>query len=363
MKILYGITKSDIGGAQTHLIQIINHYSLKHDVAVMVGSHGPLVEMLAKNVKVFIIPSLIGSINIKQDIKTIYKMKKIINEFQPDLIHLHSSKAGTLGRIAAKLSKRKSHKVIFTAHGWAYTEGVDRKKRVLYKLIEKQMCKLSDRIICVSDYDKELAILNGFESSKLVTIHNSVRADRPNITNKNRSLNEVRFVMVARFNHPKNQEAVIRALNILQKNTNKKYSLTFIGDGNKLYECKKLVNKLDVKNVEFTGAIKNVNHILNQYDVFILISKYEGLPISIIEAMEKGLAVIASDVGGISELIDNRNGILIDKNNDINAISQAMSKMLNRKIIENLGLNSKKKYMELFNEEIMFKKLDQVYGI
>ena len=109
MKIIYCITKADNGGAQTHLIQLANHFCLHHDVYVIVGDHGPMIEQLDTRVKVIVVDHLVGPIDIKQDILAIKALTQLFSKVQPDVIHLHSSKAGTVGRIANLFQSQKVH--------------------------------------------------------------------------------------------------------------------------------------------------------------------------------------------------------------------------------------------------------------
>lgn len=117
MKIIYCITKADNGGAQTHLIQLANHFCVHHDVYVIVGNHGPMIEQLDARVNVIIIEHLVSPIDFKQDILAVKVLAQLFSKIKPDVIHLHSSKAGTVGRIAKFISKSKDTRVVFTAHG------------------------------------------------------------------------------------------------------------------------------------------------------------------------------------------------------------------------------------------------------
>ena len=100
------------------------------------------------------------------------ELVNLINSLEPDLVSTHSSKAGILGRLSAKICRVP---VIFTAHGWAFTEGVHPIKRIMYIWAERLAAKWSERIICVSDYDRSLALHHSVASNdKIVTIHNGM---------------------------------------------------------------------------------------------------------------------------------------------------------------------------------------------
>lgn len=364
MKIMYGITKGDIGGAQSHVIQLINHYANEHDVYLLVGNNGPMLQQLDKRVKVIIINNLVGPINLKKDLLATREVMMYISRIKPDILHLHSSKAGIIGRIANKFSDHCNPYVIFTAHSWAFTEDIPMIKRNIFKWIEKMAYSLTDKVICVSEYDSKVALDAGFKSNKLVTIHNSLEESQ-NTTytkeNKNINKNTVNFVMVARFAYPKMQLQVVDAikqLNITHKN---KFKFCFIGNGETLKQCKEKVEKLHLQaTIEFLENVNNAREIIEHYDVFVLMSKQEGLPISILEAMAKGLPIIASNVGGINELIDD-NGELIKQNNS-KELTKLMRKYIDFERIRKKGELSKVIYQNRFNPKIMFEKLDEIYG-
>lgn len=383
MKIIYCITKADNGGAQTHLIQLANHFCLHHDVYVIVGDRGPMIEQLDARAKVVVIEHLVGPIDIKQDILAIKALAQFFSKVQPDVIHLHSSKAGTVGRIARLISKSRGARVIFTAHGWAFTEGVKPVKKFIYLMIEKLMSRITDSIICVSKFDEELAVKYRFNQLKLTTIHNGI-ADisvvKQALTNETqesmldvggapvnqydvhveRSLQH-QFVMIARFAYPKLQQNLIAAIAILKSQYRKHAHFTFIGDGLTLNDCKQQVTQAGLDNdVTFLGNVINASNLLSQYDTFILISKHEGLPISIIEAMAKGLPVIASRVGGITELVTN-NGVCV-KNNRPETIAKVLAEYLTADDYDALSNQSRKRYLECFTEEKMIKEVEDVYN-
>lgn len=383
MKIIYCITKADNGGAQTHLIQLANHFCVHHDVYVIVGNHGPMIEQLDARVNVIIIEHLVGPIDFRQDILAVKALAQLFSKIKPDVIHLHSSKAGMVGRIAKFIAKSKDTRVVFTAHGWAFTEGVKPAKKFLYLVIEKLMLRITDSIICVSDFDKQLALKYRFNRLKLTTIHNGI-ADVPAVkqTLKNQAYNNIgevvgmlpnkqdlqinastkhQFVMIARFAYPKLPQNLIAAIEILKLQNKNHAHFTFIGDGPTLNDCQQQVVQAGLENdVTFLGNVINASHLLSQYDTFILISKHEGLPISIIEAMATGLPVIASHVGGISELVTN-NGICM-MNNQPETIAKVLEKYLIDSDYIKMSNQSRKRYLECFTEEKMIKEVEDVYN-
>lgn len=285
-----------------------------------------------------------------------------MKQFQPDLIHCHSSKAGIIGRIAAKMCNIPA---IFTAHGWAFTEGVSEKKRWIYKYIESLMAKYVKKIICVSKYDYNLACaVMPQQAAKLLVLHNGV----PDLVECKKSDSVVdpylRLVMVARFCPPKQQIQIIAAVNALKERYHDiQIKLTLIGDGPELAIVEQQTKTMKYSDsIEFLGAKENAAELLSAYHVFVLISNWEGLPLSILEAMRQGLPVIASDVGGIPETVEDQvTGYLIPRGDQVFLQERIYQLYKNRNLCCHLGEAGRKKYINEFTNELMMKRLLQVY--
>ena len=336
---MYCITSSSWGGAQLHVLELCqNQMKRGNKVIFLVGNNGPLLEKVRriKGVRVILLPSLVREISFVKDITAVIKLRKIIKRERPDIVHLHSSKAGTLGRIA---SIGLNCKVIFTVHGWAFTEGVNSKiKKFIYRTIEKSVSRFTDLFICVSEYDRNLGMERGVlnPNSHVAVIHNgSVMPEKSKVNFSVHS--PVRLVMTARFSAQKNQEGLIRAIKGLPKES---YRLTFVGDGDTIQQCKSLVKRLKLnENIKFVGFKDDVSQYLISNDIYLLITHYEGLPISIIEAMSYGMPIIASDVGGNSELVENgENGYLVSSSDEIK--KSILELMNNFSLIRKMGKKS-----------------------
>lgn len=317
MRVCYLITKADeIGGAQVHVRDLaINMQDLGHDITVITGEKGALVnQLVSNNINVIIDENLQRSINPFLDLLAFISLRKKIKKISPDLLALHSSKAGILGRLVAKSLGIKS---VFTVHGWAFADGISKFKRKMYIIIERFYATfLSDHIITVSEQDKKLALKYNVASNEIMTtVHNGVygRVSNINYTSINK---KIKLVMVARFSEQKDHKTLLMALS---KIDSKLWSLDLIGKGKYLEQTKKLALDYNIsRNVNFLGERNDVLELLQKSDVFILISNWEGYPLSILEAMSCGLPIIASDVGGVNEAVrDGYNGYLVPRNDSV----------------------------------------------
>lgn len=359
MKIAYGITTSRWGGAQQYVYELIlDRLKRKDEVFLIVGEAGELTRRLSeKNIKIYILPELVRNINPVKDFLAILKFRKLLNHISPDIVHLNSSKAGVIGRIAAV--KLKKIKTVFTVHGWAFSEGVPSNfKRIIYVYIERIMSKLTDLIICVSQYDYNLAIKCNVirDRENAIVIHNGVKK---NDYSEMRSVHKpVKLVMIARFSTQKDQAMLIRCLSRVDRNL---FTITFVGDGDTLEDNVKLVKSLKLQdNVNFVGFKKNVSLYLKESDIYILTTHYEGLPISIIEAMSYGLPIVASDVGGNRELITN-NGFLVSNEDDLLKVINVL--LINTDQIVKMGKQSRENFLQNYTLETCLDKTNAQYNI
>ena len=364
MRILYVITKSEIGGAQTHLMEVVRYMHRDgHDVSVVTGTTGWLTnELAAIGVDYKILPDLVREINPAKDIKTINYICRIMEDKHPDIIHCHSSKAGIVGRIAGAI---KNVPAVFTAHGWAFTSGVSPAKRIIYAAIEHIMLGITKRVICVSEFDRKLAkrwFLHNY--NRVITVHNGI-ADKKfsNSTVREYSL-PLKLVSVARFSHQKNNMELIRAVEQINKLYSGSLQLNMVGDGPLLSEAQAYVESYKLEDdVHFLGSRTDVDDILNQNDIFCLISNYEGLPISIIEAMRAEMPIIASDVGGVNELVqDGVNGLLIPRGNIFELVDKLKYILEHKDLIKSMGEASRKIYEEEYTADRMNQKILSIYN-
>jgi glycosyltransferase involved in cell wall biosynthesis len=362
MKIMYCITNASWGGAQLHVLELCRDQIIRgNEVIFIVGSEGVLLDKVKEieGVKVILLSSLVREVNVIKDVQVIRDLRKLILKEKPDILHLHSSKAGTVGRIAAI---NLPVFTVFTVHGWAFTNGAGSNfKKNLYKIVEKIVSPLTNLFICVSEYDYNLGINESVISKKnnnAITIWNGVPRPINNYKKENSSL--VRLVMTARFSKQKDQKTLIYALNKIR---DLNFHMIFVGEGETFEENIKLVRDLNLKNkIDFVGFKDNVIPFLIQSDIYILSTHYEGLPISVIEAMSYSLPILVTDVGGDSELVDDGINGFLCKSNDINDLAIKLKLLVtDKEKIKSFGENSYKKYYDGFRLECMLTKINEEY--
>lgn len=360
MKIAYLITRMDeYGGAQIHIRDLCTWLQTKgHEPVVLSGASGRVSDYLEHmGVSYTEIPDLVRPIRLFQDIKAFMQIRRALQKLKPDVLSCHSSKAGLLGRLAAR---SLGIKVVFTAHGWAFTEGVPAKKRIIYKWIEKIGSWFSDHIITVSEYDRDLALTyNVVKPKKITVIHNGM-PDRP-LQDKSERASEapVRLMMVARFGPQKDHALLVRALREIKELN---WNLYLIGGGDDL-EIRHQVQSTGLEGrVNFLGEREDVPDMLEQADIYLLISHWEGFPRSILEAMRAGLPVIASDVAGVKEsVIDKENGYLVRKGDKESLVFALRTLILDQEQQCRMGQVSRERFVSEFTFPVMAEKTVSIY--
>jgi glycosyltransferase involved in cell wall biosynthesis len=360
MKVIIIITRGDtIGGAQTHVFLLAKYLLYQGlDVLVVYGGEKTQLHSLltAHNIPSCNVKTFKKEISFFSDIGAIRKLNEIVKSFQPDIVSLHSSKAGILGRIVARLNRIKN---IVTVHGWSFSEGVSPNRSRVYRFLERITFSLTDKFILVSNYDLELAMTNGFRKiEKFSVIHNGIEVTRlPDLELQNSGI--VKICMVARFDEQKDQQSLIRAAAHLNN-----IVIDFYGDGPRLAFCKDLARELQVEEkVIFHGFSTDVKSALQSADIFALISNWEGFPISTLEAMEAGLPVVVSDVGGAGEcVVDGVNGFLVPRG-DVDEITQRLKLMVcDPDLTKKMGTASRRIFVEKFTVQTMINQTLDIYG-
>ncbi len=370
-KMLHIITLSKWGGAQQVLFDIVtNTDKKKYLIEVACSPGGHLVNKLKKRgITVYEIVSLKRNLAPFSSLRALLALYQLIKRGEYDIVHCHSSKAGILGRISACLAGIP--KVYFTVHGWGfYNQEEYGWAQKLLIFLEKVAAKCSTKIICVSENDKKEGIRRKItKENKFLLIRNGtnweVKENREKIRRKlGVSENEIVFGMVGRLSYPKNPLMFLRiADEIVKKYSKAKFVL--IGNGPLFKECRDFIRENTLENNIFLLGEKSpeeTRKLLLGFDVFVLTSKFEGSPISIIEAMFAGQPVVASNVGGVSELIfDQKNGFLV-KDQDVDKFVEILTILFEKPQLRlSMGEEGRKIGHSQFGLREMIRSYERLY--
>lgn len=348
--LLYVITKLELGGAQKQLLSLIRHLDKdKFSIFLFTAQEGLLFpEALSVNgLTIRKSKWLERSINPVKDFLALIEVYLFIKKSDIEIVHTHSSKAGILGRAAAKLAKAKV--IIHTVHGWSFNDCQPRFKRLCFIWLERFAALFTDKIIVVSNYDLQIGINNLIgrkKKYKLIRYGIDYSEFNLNALNLKQELgikiNGPAVGMIACFKPQKSPQDFIRLAFLV----NKKFpgvKFILVGDGILRGKIEKLISESELREQIFLmGWRSDVPRILQAMDIFVLTSLWEGLPISALEAMASSKPVISTDTGGVREVVsEGRTGFLVSRH-DMETMSERVIDLLrDDRLREEIGINAK----------------------
>lgn len=370
-KILYIITKSDVGGAQKYVNDLANNLDKnRFEAKVIYG--GRDIKWLSNETWPWAL--------FLNDWLAVLEIKKLLEREQPDVMHLNSSKAGVIGALAARLAKGNP-RVVFTAHGWVFnpTNAISWPVRRFYILLHKFAALSQDKIICVSEYDYNLALQYKIApKEKLITIHNGIGQNlkflskekaREEILKKLEVINnklqaEKPWVgSIGRLVKEKNYETFIQAAARMKKQKDGSPVFVLIGEGPELEKLKVKSENLKVSDkFFFISPSGDDARYLKAFDVFVMSSIKEGLPYILLEAMAAGLPIVVTEAGGIPEMIKNHeNGLMVAQKNPEQLAAAIQGILENKSVAKELAEQARKAVEEKFSLEKMITETAEIY--
>ena len=308
-RVAYLITNSEIGGAQTHVADLLTALRGRIEPTLLAGGNGPLLDHArAAGARTVRLPLLDNALSPLRALAAFRQLLGALRAAAPDLIHTHSAKAGALGRVAGWLL---GVPVVYTVHGFAFKAAAPARQRLAARAAEWLLAPLTTRLICVAQAERELAASLPIAASRISVIRNGI-ADTPARAAPHAPLR--RIVMVARLAAPKRADLAIRAF---AHAALPDCELVIAGEGPQLDALRTLAEAVAPGRVRFAGAVADVPALLASAQAFMLASDHEGFPLSVLEAMRTGLPVAASDLPGIREqLEDGACGLLVPGNDE-----------------------------------------------
>jgi len=322
IKVLRIINRFNIGGP-TYNATFLSKY-LSDDFETMLvgglpekGESDSLHILEEYGVKPVLIEEMKRLPSLQSDRKAYIKLKEIIAEFKPDIVHTHASKAGALGRKAAH--ELKVPIIIHTFHGHVFHSYFGKFKTYLYKSIERRLAKKSTAIIAISDLqkkelteehkicsDKKVKVIQlGFDLNKF---HSSLDEKRKMIREHYHiAEDEVAIAIVGRLAPIKNHHLFLKVIDKVSGKTNKKLAVFIVGDGSERESIENEISQMKKNKhvrIEMTSWIKDIGTFNAGMDIICLTSNNEGTPVSLIEAQAANIPVITTDVGGVRDVVD-----------------------------------------------------------
>lgn len=364
LRILLLITRLNIGGPAVQVVTLANAlssplYKILLVSGILPDGEGDMSYIAdGLGVRPTYIPELSREISPIRDIRTLIRLLHLIRQFRPDIIHTHTAKAGTVGRTAAilanvlRLSGRKI-RIVHTFHGHTFYGYFGRKKTLLFKSIERILSRFTDRIIAISPSQKE-DLCRKYAIAKEARVRvvplgldlsrfSNPKVERSGFALRWRSDDDGEVFVAAaigRLTEIKNPRMVLSVAQILKsRGLENRFRFLLIGDGEQkqALQSQARSDRLE-KMVFFTGWQREIETVYPCLDAVLLTSLNEGTPVSLIEAMASGKPIIATDVGGVRDLMGRQksrsprgfrimeNGIFVDSG-DAEAMAEALVHM------------------------------------
>jgi glycosyltransferase involved in cell wall biosynthesis len=380
IKVLHIITRMIRGGAQKVVLKLLEKIDrTKFEQGLLTGieteREGSMIEDVRKlGIKIFLVKELIRNISPKYDIIAIYKIWQTIKRFRPDIVHSHTYKAGVIGSLAGRLSHQlmlMPRFVIFTPHGHIFemganipgvpTRGIGLK--ALYFLTRfAQGC--ADVITALSEIDRDSQVkLLLSPSYKYVVIKNGIEISDFASSRKRQDNSQYPIIgHLGRLAGEKGQAYLIEAMRYL-KTDFPQVTLLVGGSGILQEELKNYAKALSVENkIRFLGNIENSIEFFSNIDIYVHPSLYESQGLAIMEAMASKKPVIATDVGGISDLVKhNQTGILVPPR-DAKALADAIINLIqDATLAKNLAEGGFERISREYSADNMVKNYQNLY--
>lgn len=378
-RILFVITKSNWGGAQRYVYDLaVAFHQKNNEVAVAVGGNGELAQRLRDaGIEVISIPSLGRDIKLSDDVQSFFSLLAICKNFRPTVIHLNSSKIGGLGALAgriynflyAKKRATKSAHIVFTAHGWAFNEQRGVISKFILKVLYWITIVLSHRTIAVSYATARQVTTWPFLKNSISVVHNAVTQvhyKERDIAQKELSQFELPTSLkswtlgtIAELHPTKN---LLHACKAFIAACIPHSSFIIIGEGEKRKELEKIAQDAPQHNIILAGHKSQAASYLKAFNAFILPSISEGLGYVLLEAGNAQLPVIATNVGGIPEIIENEiTGILVSPH-DISAMTAAIQRLHSDTVFASkIATSLHEKVAREFSLQTMIAETEKVY--
>lgn len=390
MKIVHIITRLIVGGAQENtLITCREQIKRGNEVYLITGpSEGPEGKLLDKlsglGYEVIIVKDMVRPIKPLADIKAYLKIKKILSNIKPDVVHTHSAKAGIIGRLAgwkikgsyhADEQKRLLPAVVHTIHGLAFHEYQEKWLHKLYVGIERFTANRCDAIICVADAMRDKSLAAGIGSDQMYTtaysaIDTELFTEAPPLRDikdfrRKYGINDQSkvIVCVARLAELKGHEYVIESA----KRLSAKYPecmWLFVGNGELTNDIKEHIHMASLGyKIRLTGLLRpeQIPLAIHSSDILVHCSLREGLARVLPQAMLCSKPVVSFDIDGAREVVNENTGRLIAAE-DIDALTAACDELLaNPQLCSRLGRNGFELVREKFSPKAMVDTIQSVY--
>ncbi len=387
-KVLRIINRLNIGGPTYNAAYLSKYLAPEFETLLVAGikdeseeSSEYIIEEMG--LKPLYIPEMKREINLSDDRKAYLRIRKIIKEFKPDIVHTHAAKAGTVGRLAA--FHEKVPVVLHTFHGHVFHSYFNPLKTKIFLHIERYLANKSSAIIAISEIQKN-ELVNEYklcQSDKITVVPLGFNLDRFYINRaENRESfrteyqltdDEIAIGIIGRLVPVKNHELFLNAFKNVLTSSSKKIKAFIIGDGEDRLKIENWCNQLNLsytkskseynnQNIIFTSWIKNIEWAMAGLDIVALTSLNEGTPVSLIEAQAAAKPIVTTNVGGIMDIVIENKTALLSESNDVDAFAKNLNTLIkNSQLRNDFGLAGEKHVKQKFGYQRLVNDISELY--
>ena len=386
-RVLRIINRFNLGGPAYNVAYLTKYLAPEYETLLIGGEKEPdedssLFIFNEMGLEPLVIEEMSRSVNFLQDIKAYYRIKKIIKEFKPDIVHTHAAKAGALGRLAAHVCGVPV--VIHTFHGHVFHSYFGKFKTNIYKNVERFLTKKSSAIIAISERQKqELCVehkIAPLEKTTVVPLGFDLSKFSENQIEKRKTFrdkyqieeDEICIVIIGRLAPVKNHPLFLKAIQFVKNHSTKKIRAVVVGDGNLRNDLMKFCVDLELDycyypsepkkaTVIFTSWIQDVSYPLAGSDIVCLTSFNEGTPVSLIEAQAASKAIVTTKVGGIENSVNSQAAFLVDIADEKAFLNQLLLLCEDANLREKMALNGKDFVFKQFHYTRLVADVKRLY--
>lgn len=387
-RVLRILNRLIVGGPLLNATLLTRYMAPEFETLLVAGqkeSHEKEADFVVKDLGIEpkFLPEMERSINLFQDYKAYLKMKKIIREFKPDIVHTHAAKPGMIGRMAAR--SMKAPVIIHTYHGHVFHSYFGNFKTKAIIKAEQFMGRRSDAIIAISELQKKELVekfkIAPAEKFRVIPLGLDLDKFQRNSSAKRDQFrnefsvgeNEIVITIIGRLVPIKNHHLFLEAIAYVLKNTSKKIKAFIVGDGETRRELEDKAESLDIKfsseknfrhphPLVFTSWRHDVDVINAGSDIIALTSLNEGTPVSLIEAQAAGKAVISTKVGGIGDVVKENETALLSPVNDVESFQKNLLQLVqDDNLRKSLGSKGADFVMQKYSYHRLVKDMSSLY--
>ena len=376
VKVCNVITKLAVGGAtETALAYCAGLDSAHWETVLVTGPEqspeGDLFEEAERRgVAVTVIPSLGRRVHPLRDARAVAELVRLFRRQRPDVVHTHSSKAGLLGRLAARLAGVPV--VLHTVHGWSFHEGMSPAGRAVAAALERVAARWTWPLVVVAEVDAEIGLAAGIgQPHQYALVRSAVDVEELRASAGSRRAARAALRIredvpvvgtVTRLCAQKDPETLLRAARLLAE-LRPDARLVVIGDGPLRPQVERRIDELGLRShVTLLGRQSDVAALLPAFDAFVLSSRWEGLPRVILEAMAVGVPVVSTDVGGIAEVVEDQvSGLLVPAGDHV-ALGNALFRVLREPGLGSRLAEAASTSLDEFDVGRMVERLEELYA-